>query len=220
MPSASSRPRSPREVADWLDAAEAELTWQLAVALTDIERGAKSGIPGSWDVFLSETLTPFLADLYFDAAVIAADEDEPEESWAGHVRDSSPQYVNAAVARFRQVGQELWTFANRQSLVAAAKDSIASQAGVVALNETAAAFANGARAGIDALPSDNRPTMHTWMTMRDMRVRDTHRAVDGDTRPVDEPFIVGGNRMMYPHDPSAPIEETANCRCVVLYLRG
>ena len=58
----------------------------------------------------------------------------------------------------------------------------------------------------------------TWRTVGDKAVRDTHRAVDGKTVPIDSPFIVGGIEMMVPRDPEvdAP-EETAGCRCWVTF---
>jgi len=54
----------------------------------------------------------------------------------------------------------------------------------------------------------------TWRTVGDKAVRDTHKAVEGKTIPLDKPFIVGGYEMMVPRDPEvdAP-EETVNCRC-------
>ena len=54
----------------------------------------------------------------------------------------------------------------------------------------------------------------TWHTVGDKAVRDTHRAVDGKTVPLDKPFSVGGVEMMVPRDPEvdAP-EETSGCRC-------
>ena len=59
---------------------------------------------------------------------------------------------------------------------------------------------------------------HTWVSMRDERVRVNHWNADGQTVPVNEPFIVGGYKMMFPLDDSlgAPIEEIINCRCVEL----
>jgi hypothetical protein len=39
--------------------------------------------------------------------------------------------------------------------------------------------------------------------------------VSGTQIPVSQAFIVGGAAMMYPGDPSAPLDETANCRCVI-----
>ncbi len=54
---------------------------------------------------------------------------------------------------------------------------------------------------------------HTWLATRDPRVRESHRAADGQCRGIDEPYKVGGSSLMYPCDPSADISEIANCRC-------
>lgn len=58
-------------------------------------------------------------------------------------------------------------------------------------------------------------TRKEWLSMRDRKVRDTHREVDGTIIPIDEPFDVGGYLMMTPKDDSlgAPDEEIAGCRC-------
>lgn len=66
-----------------------------------------------------------------------------------------------------------------------------------------------------------KPTLKkSWLTLRDKKVRDTHRAAEGQTRPVNEAFNVGSSRMMYPGDTSlgAPIREIAHCRCSAMYL--
>lgn len=59
---------------------------------------------------------------------------------------------------------------------------------------------------------------HTWVSMRDEYVRVNHWNADDQTVPVNEPFIVGGYKMMFPLDDSlgAPIDEIINCRCVEL----
>jgi uncharacterized protein with gpF-like domain len=58
----------------------------------------------------------------------------------------------------------------------------------------------------------------TWCTVGDNRVRETHEEVDGETIPIEEPFVVGGVEMMMPRDPEvdAP-EETDGCRCWLEY---
>lgn len=64
----------------------------------------------------------------------------------------------------------------------------------------------------------------SWLDMRDKRVRATHldagRRYGAASIPVNEAFIVGGSRMMYPGDTSlgAPIREIANCRCSAQYI--
>lgn len=56
----------------------------------------------------------------------------------------------------------------------------------------------------------------TWRSASDLRVRDTHVALNGDTVGLDEPFVSpSGARMLYPGDVSlgAPAAERINCRC-------
>jgi hypothetical protein len=52
-----------------------------------------------------------------------------------------------------------------------------------------------------------------WIATGDNRTRDSHLEAHGQVVPVDQPFVVGGAEGMYPHDPTLPIGERANCRC-------
>ena len=53
-----------------------------------------------------------------------------------------------------------------------------------------------------------------WVSAKDMRVRDAHGKADGQTVNTDEPFIVGGEKMMFPGDKtSASGWNLYNCRC-------
>ena len=49
-----------------------------------------------------------------------------------------------------------------------------------------------------------------WDATLDGNTRDSHRAVDGEIRELDEKF---SNGLMYPGDPSGPASEVINCRC-------
>jgi len=53
--------------------------------------------------------------------------------------------------------------------------------------------------------------------------RDEHIQADRDYNPqggrigpipIDEPFIVGGERLMFPRDPAGSARNTINCRCL------
>lgn len=61
----------------------------------------------------------------------------------------------------------------------------------------------------------------TWNATNDGRTRDfsngattSHVTMDGQDRPFGEPFTSGaGNALDYPGDPTAPLEDTIECRC-------
>lgn len=53
-----------------------------------------------------------------------------------------------------------------------------------------------------------------WIATRDLRTRDTHRALNGDSVGLHEPFA---NGLMYPGDPAGPAREVINCRCTLRY---
>lgn len=55
-----------------------------------------------------------------------------------------------------------------------------------------------------------------WSAVIDARTRPDHAAANGQIVDMDKPFIVGGEELMYPHDPNASAAQTVNCRCVVL----
>jgi HK97 family phage portal protein len=57
-----------------------------------------------------------------------------------------------------------------------------------------------------------------WLSTGDDRTRPSHVACNHQVRPIDEPFDVGGFKMMHPGDMSlgAPVSEIADCRCCEL----
>lgn len=62
-------------------------------------------------------------------------------------------------------------------------------------------------------------THKTWESMNDAKVRPTHNVLDSHawpehTVPVGQPFVSpSGALLMFPGDPTAPLDETMNCRC-------
>lgn len=67
--------------------------------------------------------------------------------------------------------------------------------------------------------ADQGFTRRRWVTMHDDAVRDTHRAADGQTVGLDEPFVVGGASLRWPGDRLGPAGEVINCRCITVGVR-
>lgn len=58
-----------------------------------------------------------------------------------------------------------------------------------------------------------------WRSRRDNRVRPTHGDLEGNRVPLGNHFVAAsGASLMFPGDPSAPLNETAGCRCRLSYL--
>lgn len=54
-----------------------------------------------------------------------------------------------------------------------------------------------------------------WLSTLDNRTRHEHRLLMGQTQPVDEPFVVGQYKIMYPCDSRADPAMVYNCRCAM-----
>ena len=94
------------------------------------------------------------------------------------------------------------------------------RARTIARTETVRAVHEGQEEMLEQLVSsgavDASQIRREWRTARDERVRPSHVAMHRQRRRVGETFISGdGNRLRYPGDPSAPPEDTVQCRCVL-----
>lgn len=70
------------------------------------------------------------------------------------------------------------------------------------------------RQAIEAGAVDQTALSFAWRTARDNRVRDTHKSMEGQTRPYGVPFRTGaGIPIRFPGDPAAPAAERIGCRC-------
>lgn len=128
------------------------------------------------------------------------------------------QKLTSAIAQGILQGESIPKIANRLQGVAAMDRNAAIRN---ARTYTTAAENKGrvdsiARANDMGIPADQE-----WLAVLDDRTRMEHRHLDGQTRPVGEPFETDGYRIMYPGDPDAEPEMIYNCRCtLVSKVRG
>ena len=61
------------------------------------------------------------------------------------------------------------------------------------------------------------PMMKEWVASISDRTREDHAIANGQVVKMDEPFIVGGEQLMYAGDPSGSAEQVINCRCSIVY---
>lgn len=172
---------------------EAARAFQRSIGLTERQEEAVANYERLLGLGSNEALNRVLRDRRYDAAVRRASEAEP-------LRRSQ---IRRMVDRYRDR-----TLAMRAETIARTEtvriSSIARQEGFRQALEDA-----GINGGL---------VIRIWNATNDARTRDSHAAMDGQEVAQDEPFISGaGNRLMFPGDPSAPPEETIQCRCVVTH---
>tara|TARA_Y100000114_G_scaffold157037_1_gene186686 strand:+ start:1380 stop:2210 length:831 start_codon:yes stop_codon:yes gene_type:complete len=129
--------------------------------------------------------------------------------------------IMATIERGRAEGLNLQQIARNVSRQFASLSI--SRAALIARTEThnAASHANHLYHG-QAADDLGITMMKTWVSTSDARTRPEHRAANGQTVGMDEPFILshpklGQVEMQYVADPAGGAYHSVNCRCVVVY---
>ncbi|HOQ06040.1 MAG TPA: phage portal protein [Anaerohalosphaeraceae bacterium] len=130
------------------------------------------------------------------------------------------QTTQAAVSRTLREGLEagegLGELTNRLRSVL---DGSLARAQRIARTQVAGAVSTGRFAGMQEAGIEKK----SWLTARDEAVRDAHRRAEEmyrDGIPLNQPFLVNGEPLMYPGDPSGSAGNIINCRCVLMALYG
>lgn len=96
--------------------------------------------------------------------------------------------------------------------------SLVHRGGVIAESEANEAAHFGSEVAYGAAIAEGflspEDVVRQWDVNLDGRERDSHHPMEGQTRPFGQPFVSGaGNLIRFPGDPTAPANETVNCRC-------
>lgn len=129
------------------------------------------------------------------------------------ITEASRKKIAAQIAAGVKEGEGVATIAKRISKFYL-EDIIPNRALVIARTEVGSAInwmQNYVASSLDV------PMEKEWLSLSDERVRDDHRDASGQVQPMDEPFLVGDDELMYPGDPTGSPEEVINCRCTVLH---
>lgn len=106
----------------------------------------------------------------------------------------------------KRIADELQTYItdmSRTSAIRAARTAVTS------------AQNGGRQASYDAAEKMGVVVRKEWMATKDERTRYEHGAADGQVVDKNEPFVVGGEKMMFPGDPSGSGWNVYNCRCTM-----
>lgn len=126
--------------------------------------------------------------------------------------------IRDEIAKGTANGDSTQTIAERiNTILDANGQNWKNRANVIAVTEVNGAYNAGWFASAQRAQSDlGTPMTKRWIASRDTHVRPTHKAADGQVRPLLTPFTVGTWPMQYPGDKAGPPEEVINCRCTAV----
>lgn len=143
------------------------------------------------------------------------------ENFLVRIPDEAYNLVFAEISDGVNAGESLEQLADRvdRTLTFTDSERWPNRARVIAQTETTRAYGAGSlAAGMEQSRVTGRMLRKRWDTERDARVRDSHRAVDGEVRELGMPWYVDGFPLMFPGDPIGPPETVINCRCDLVIL--
>jgi hypothetical protein len=129
------------------------------------------------------------------------------------VTETTRALIVAAVERGRAEGLGIAAIARRVRAEVASLSAY--RAALIARTETHGAANYGADG---AARETGLKLRKEWIAAEDERTRIEHAEADGTVVDQDEPFIVGGEALMYPGDPAGSPENTINCRCALGHI--
>lgn len=94
------------------------------------------------------------------------------------------------------------------------------RARIIAMTETTRHYASAMLAhGLLRERAGELGLMKQWDTRMDGRERSEHREANDQRRPLSEPFLVGGELLLFPAAPNGSPSNVCNCRCGLELIR-
>ncbi|MDQ8706204.1 phage minor head protein [Streptomyces sp. LHD-70] len=180
----------------------------LASARTALGSQGLDAWPSDGFAQVPAALEPFLVEAFLHGAGGLADLKMQADEWGRRAteRIAASHWPSNTYAKLAQQALDQWPV-----LLDLAQHERWAKA--LAASEARSAFNAGAFAAALANNAE-RPMIKVWKTTLDGRARHAHQLANGQRIPVTEPFLVGGESLMFPGDPTtATPGMTANCRC-------
>jgi len=131
------------------------------------------------------------------------------------ITETTREQLRAAIIDAVQQGQDIDRIAQAIDDAVYLEPIIERRSETIARTETIRASNLGS---LEGARQSGLPLRKEWIATRDGRERDGHAAADGQIVDLDEPFIVGGEQLMYPADPAGSAGNVINCRCTLGFV--
>lgn len=172
---------------------EVDPLWEEEVGAWMIDAGESVGFSASM-----QQLNPFIKDHIEELEL---------DRIKGLVDETTKEQLRAQMAEGVQNGESSEDIAKRVEAVFDEADR--SRARAIARTEVgrSANFANRTAWQLSGVVEERE-----WVATADDKTRDSHAALDGETKPLNEPWVIGAATADHPGDFGEP-EEDINCRC-------
>ncbi len=189
---------------------------------------AASLVQPTWNAQVDDEVLGYLGGVYLDAAEdVLLDLAAPADMLIGD--DLVQLYLRTATNRLRGVGDHAWERVRYQLLegqrLGESVDDIAARvAGTAGVSDARAltiarteVHAAAESAAFEQARYVDPDALKIWLATNDSRTRPSHRAAEGQAVSMNETFVVGGSKLMFPGDPLGDPGETINCRCTLVF---
>ena len=133
--------------------------------------------------------------------------------WANRVNEETGRLLMQELVEANTLGESIPQIQGRVEKVFRFNNEVRSER--IARTEMQAATNRGA---LEAYIQSGVVDQKVWVATLDDRVRDSHAEANGQTVPLEAPFLVGGESIMAPGEGSP--EQGINCRCTVIPILG
>lgn len=134
----------------------------------------------------------------------------------GKAAETVQRQVSSQLAAGLEKGEGLGDLTKR---VRGVMKTTRARAQSIARTQVSGAVSTGRHAGMKAAGVE----LKGWLSSRDDNVRAAHKTAEADYAagiPLNQPFMVGGDALMYPADPNGKAAMIINCRCLQIAIRA
>jgi hypothetical protein len=195
---------------------------QASSQVSDLERQAYQKAAQSVDATVAAGTGGLMVQPVIDTAALQVVQGYTADLITGLTRDASSK-INAAIQRAYLGGANLEQLVEQigSTLEGGKFSGLFSQVGeramTIATNEIMRVHSLASMSRIKALAPHHPGLSKLWRHIPVARVpRISHLLADGQIRKPGEPFLVEGEELQYPRDPSGSAENTINCHCLLV----
>jgi hypothetical protein len=217
-----------------LRALTADLRPLVAAYRPQLTLGETGTVAATWQAYVAGELYPYLVQTFVDAA---GDVARDAETAAGATLPTvgysyAADCLSSATNRLWNLGDQVWNQVRDQLAVGydsgesigqlAARirdvsDLTEAKALAVARTEVASAVNQGTLYQMLIAGFTDQECEKGWLATEDERTRPAHVQADGQWVGVLQPFIVGGEGLQCPGDPTGRPDNIINCRCTLQF---